>query len=126
MVGRAAVGQKRGQSQHLAGIGRPCRTADSAAGFRRDIDKIVARPGRRAFGKVEAKTEIVQNGNLEADEQLAGVTRIVQVFKNDIEGFIKMRMRITLRQKPQQLESSRSTNRQVLSVFPDCRSPTPF
>ena len=79
IVGGTAIGQKTGQRQHLVGIGRARGTADGAAGFRRDINQIGARAGRRAFAKIEAETQLVEDKKLEESYQFTGKHWLVEV-----------------------------------------------
>ena len=90
--------QKRRQRQHLIRPWQASRTADGPPAFRRNKSQILTYASGGAFGQIEAKTEVVQDSEFEAHEKLAGIGRVLQVFQDDIECIVEMRVRITLRQ----------------------------
>lgn len=87
--------EERRQDQHFVRPGRTGGAADGAAGFRRDIDEIGTGAGRGAFGEIEAEAEIVQHSKLEAYEEFAGISRVVQVIEDDLQRIEEVRMRVT-------------------------------
>src|SRR3546814_1089878 len=56
-----ALAEKARQGQQAVRIGCARLSADGPAGFRRNIEKIIACPGRRTLRQVEAVAEIVRS-----------------------------------------------------------------
>ena len=103
-IGRpvCAGGEEIRQGKHLAGPGRARLPTHGPARFRRDIGQIVARTGRCTFLQIQSEAEIVQQRQLEANEQLAGRRRLLEMIENHIQRLEEMRMRIPFGQQTQQ------------------------
>jgi hypothetical protein len=56
--------------------------------------------------EIETEAQLVQHRDLEADEEFARLVRQIEAVQDDIRRFEEMRMRITLRQEPQQRRQS--------------------
>ncbi len=82
--------------------GAPADRADRAAGFRRDVDQLIARARRRALTQIEREAAFLQHPRLEAREQRRRQRGVVERLDDDGQRLEQALVRIALRQQPKQ------------------------
>lgn len=90
--------RRQGQQPVLIGFSR--LATDGPAGARADIDEIVWRARGGALGKVEAEPQLLQEARLEAHEHRRPDVRMGEGGAERLEGEIRPRVRLALRQCP--------------------------
>lgn len=94
--------EKGRHGEEALGIGSTGGLADGASGFRRDERQIVGHACRSAARQIQAEAQILEHRNLEPDEEVPSILRLMEMIENDRQGLEEMGMRIALGQQTEQ------------------------